>query len=209
MRKQSRQLLVAILSLYTQYGYGAHLRPVQSDERVSAYRIRTDAAYYETLQQPAHNIEVEGNGDETSVPNYAASFTKLLDHDSGLGTASVEGQSAYKQLLKGLSTGNQSDFNDITLAAGTQRKYVNPQACFAWSLIGRDSSLFTIPPAPTLSSAAAAADMIETYLNAICRDVRFEDYGTGTNSDDDGIGGSITNKAALILDDLSDYAGLS
>jgi hypothetical protein len=207
MRVQNKLLFLALLTLSIHHGYAANLRPAQSDERYSAYRIRVDAAYHQTLQQPLNNLSAEGNGDEATVPNYAASFTKLLDHDPTLGTASTAGQAAYEQLIKAMSTGQQSDFNAITFHSGTQRKYVNPQSGLAWTLIGGDSCSFSISPAPNLASATAAADMIEVYLNTICRDVQFKDYGTGLNSDSDGNGGSITNKAALILDDLSAYTG--
>lgn len=207
MGLQQKVLLLTFLSLSSQYGHCANLRPAQSDERIPAYRIRVDAAYYQTLQQSKNIIENGANGDETSVPNYAASFSKLLDHDLDEGTLTDGGKSAYEQLVKALSTGDQADFNSISFAAGTQRKFVNPQASFAFSLLGKDTSLFTTPLVPTLSSEAAAADLIEVYLQAICRDVRFQDYGTGSNTDDDGSGGSITNKAALILDDLSAYTG--
>lgn len=197
-----RKLFLCGTALASSLPLCANTRPAAADERVLAYRIRTDATYPQTLGQPYHDLSLDTNSDETNVADYAGSFSKLLEHNGTTGILTAAGQAAYEQLLLAMQTGLQSDFNAISFAAGTQRVFVNPQAGLAFSLIGQDSSLFSMPEPPTISSAQGAADMIETYLQAICRDVLFEDYGTGANSDDDGNSGSITNNAALVLDDL-------
>jgi hypothetical protein len=200
-------LILLLSAAHVSSIFGTTGRPGKLDERYPSYRIRTDAAYYQTLAQPYYDMTLNNNGDETNVPNYAGNFTKLLPHDPTLGTATTAGQASYELLIQAMNTGDQTDFNAIQFTSGCQRKFINPQAGFAFTLLGRDSSLFSMSQPPKLNSAQAAADMLETYMKAICRDVQFQDYGTGTGTDDDGTGHSITAKAALVLDDLSAYQG--
>lgn len=183
-------------------------RESKQDERVMAFNVRMAADSYQTLQQPFNDLDLDVDPDEITFPDFAGQFTKLLDHDSCTSVPTSCGQAAYRQLLKAMQSGLQADFNAIQLSSGTQRQFINPQAALAYSMEGGDSGLYTIPAPPTLSSAAAAADLIEVYLMQTCRDVLFSDYGTGANSDATDLGtGSKTNNAALILDALPAYAG--
>jgi len=183
-----------------------YLFNICSNPKGNNYNCRLTSAFNMTLKQPGYNIYDEHNGDD-SLAAYAGSFTKGLEHDSLTGLLTANGQLNYQQLLKALFSGLQEDFNAIQLA-GT-RKLVNPQASYARSLMGTPAMITPMPAAPNLSSAQAAADMIEVYLQMICRDVNFEDYGTGVNTDVDTInGGSKTNNAAAILNALGDaYTG--
>lgn len=133
---------------------------------------------------------------------FTHSFSKLLDHDSKTGLLTIHGQKNYQQLQKALQTGSQADFNAIERAKGIKRLWANPQASFIpSSMHGR---LMDIPlePPPTLTSAQAAADLIELYAMAWCRDVAFSDYGTGKKTDSNGTGGSLTKNASQILTKL-------
>lgn len=177
------------------------------DERQPAYNRRILDAYQQTLKQSEVDLADGSNGDIDNVENFAGSFTKLFQHDAST-VVTAAGVAEYKKFLKAMTTGIQSQFNAVNLATNNERILVNPQASFTFSNMGSDTSLFTMPPAPNLSSSLAAGEMIEVYLMAICRDVRFEDYGTGANTDDNGSGGSITNDAAAVLNSLgSDYEG--
>ncbi len=199
-----------LLSFIIQQSYGAveELRLGPKDERRVAYNARRQAAWTQTLAHEPQDIETN-NGDEQELPDYAGSFSKLLEHNEKDGALTYQGIENYKKLVKAINSGKQSDYNAIARYPGSQRLYVNPQAACALTMNGEDSSLFVIPRAPKLVSAQAAADMIETYLNAICRDVNFSDYGTGHGTDIDPMyGGSLTQHAASILDDLGDaYTG--
>lgn len=178
------------------------------DERAVAFRRRVLTAERETILRPPNPIESEGNGDEFLVPQFAANFTKTLEHDPITGLLTAEGQKNYKRLLQALKTGKQEDFNSIVRAPNSTVKLTNPQAAFTFSLEGSDSSLFKIKPFPHLSSAEAAALLIEEYLMALTRDTTFDDYGTGLRTDADGGGGSITATAAAVLQDLGNaYKG--
>jgi len=172
------------------------------DERQAAYNVRVLAAATETVLRPAYYLPDETNGDETNVPNFAAQFTKLFTHDAVTSVPDTAGQLNYQRLVKAELSGLQADFNAMQRTAGTQRKFANPQSGCAFSMEGADSDLIPMPLAPTLTSAQAAAEILEVYWKMICRDVNFNDYGTGLNTDNDGFGASITNKAAAVLDDL-------
>lgn len=179
------------------------------DERRIAYDARRQAAYIETMARFNNNLPANTNGDETELPRYIGNFNKLFPHDPVNAILTDEGISAYDQMLTALSTEKQSDWNAIKRTPGALRKWANPQSSFALTMNGIDSSCIVMTPPPKLQSADAAADMIETYLNMVCRDVKFWEYGTGVGSDVDPVyGGSLTAHAAAILDDLGDaYKG--
>lgn len=164
-----------------------------------AFGVRTGAGCFQTTAQPPFNIEQNNNGDEKNVTDFAGQFSKLLEHDSSTSVLTSFGRTQYSNLVHAMNTGLQKDFNTIHLTSGTQRVLVNPQAALAWSLQGIDSSLPPMPIAPSVTSPVGAAELLEVYLQALCRDVEFKDYGTGQLSDLDMDGGSITQKAASVL----------
>lgn len=177
------------------------------DERRAVFNIRLISGYLRALMQPSNYIFLMHNEDEKNVADYAAQFSKSFEHDQN-GILTADGKKSYQQLVKALSAGKQEDFNAIVRAPGAGMKLVNPQAAFAFSLEGCDSSLFVLPNFPTLISPEIAASMIELYLMALCRDVRFDEYGTSQGSDAHGIGGSLTHDAAVVLESLGNaYRG--
>ncbi|CAN5185192.1 vanadium-dependent haloperoxidase [soil metagenome] len=172
------------------------------DERKAAFNIRLATSYLRALEMPANNIESENNGDENTVPYFASQFSKSFEHGPD-GLLTVQGQESYRQLVKAINNGKQADFDAIVRAPGSS-KLVNPQAALAFSLEGCDTCLFSIPLFPQLESAELAASMFELYLMELCRDVYFNEYGTGLNTDANGTGGSLTNDAAEVLQSLGD-----
>ena len=54
----------------------------------------------------------------------------------------------------------------------------NPQATYAFDLVGRDSAATILEPAPSFSSALMASDMAELYWLSLTRDVPFREYDT-------------------------------
>jgi hypothetical protein len=163
------------------------------------YDIRTGCAYNQFLNCPDYDVANENNRDQFNVPNFAAMFTKTLDHDPITGVASTTGQQNFQILVNATENGQQTTYNSITRHSGAS-KFVNPQASAACNLMGRDSSAIPMPMVPTLDSEWAGADMAEVYLQAIARNVSFSDYGTGTGTDIDSInGGSITQNACKVL----------
>jgi hypothetical protein len=145
------------------------LPPADLNQRgQSALQIRQEAALFQCAQPTANPVS---NGDETSLPNYIASFTKGLPHTQ---IGEVE-PGTYETLLYALSTGRQSDFESLDRGSGM--KFVNPQAAFAFQMEGADSHRLGTPAAPAFSNADAAAEMVELYWQALMRDVPFSDYG--------------------------------
>ena len=135
----------------------------------AALRLRQEAALFQCIQPSPTQA---ANGDETSLPNYIASFTKGLPHTQ---LGEVE-PGTYETLLYALSIGNQSDFENLDRGSGM--KFVNPMSAFAYQMEGADSHRLATPPAPAFTSANAAAEMVELYWQALARDVPFADYTT-------------------------------
>lgn len=177
-------------------------RFAQKDERKVAFDRRSAACCMRSLMEPRHDIECEGNGDEKRVPFFAAQFSKTLEHDPATGLLTDNGQENYKLLVRAMRNGKQDAFNAIQRAPGAST-LVNPQGGLTFGLEGCDSSLFELPAFPCISSPEAAAILIEDYLMALCRDVKFSDYGTGLGSDATTVGTkSLTKNAAAVLQDL-------
>lgn len=151
-------------------------------ERNVAYNHRLAANRQQNVLVPANNIYQNANGDEQTYNDYAGNFTKGFEHDLVTGALTAAGRASYEQLVRAMNTGLQADFNAIALAGNNPpygpRKLINPQLGLAFSMEGCDSSMFNVPPAPTLGSPEEAAELIELYLQAVCRDVSFEDYAT-------------------------------
>lgn len=80
---------------------------------------------------------------------------------------------------------------------GGARKLVNPQAGLAFDSEGNDPQQFTQLPAPKLTSAEAAGEMVELYWMALLRDVPFEEYHTS----------SVAHAAVAELNRMSDFRG--
>ncbi len=121
----------------------------------------------------------ETNGDEERFKNLGfpgfASFTKALKHNAnGL----VDPQS-FTSLLDAIETSTQAAFNNVQLGGG-ERLLVNPLNSYSFQLIGNDSNGARMAPAPTFGSRNTAIDMVERYWMALCRDVKFDEYGTSS-----------------------------
>ncbi|HEX8697565.1 MAG TPA: hypothetical protein VF815_01890, partial [Myxococcaceae bacterium] len=162
--------------------------PNEQPRVAEAREVRFEAARYQAGRPvPTHM----SNGDEERYPDHTANFTKALPHDSKGHVVA----GAYEALLKAMETGAPEDFEAIPL--GGTRKLVNPQAAFAFDLIGADSHHLTMPPAPAMASAEIAGEMAELYWHALTRDVGFDAYATDP----------LIQQAAANLSGLSDFRG--
>lgn len=112
------------------------------------------------------------NGDEGRLPNRIACYSKGLPHDR----KGEPDRKAYDVLLRALRSGAHDDFERIPL--GGFVKLANPQAAFAYELIGPDGCQVELAPAPAFDSAAQAGEMAELYWHALVRDVPFAEYGS-------------------------------
>lgn len=156
--------------------------------RKDAFEVRLDAAVLEK------NLPLTGqtcNGDELRYANKIGNYSKALPHNQ-LGEVNLN---AYQAFIEALITGNPADFETIPL--GGVVKLANPQAAYAYELVGADSHHLRIDPPPAFSSAQEAAEMAELYWQALVRDVPFADYGTNL----------LTLAAAADLSSFSDFRG--
>lgn len=192
-------MLSLCLTIGSSIKSGAPVSRFTNNELADAYSVRTGCGYNQCFNCPDYNITSENNGDQYNIPDFAAMFTKTLDHDPITGVANATGQQSFQTMVNANENGQQATYNAIVRHAGAG-KLVNPQSSAAWTLIGRDSSAMPMPTVPTLDSAWAACDLAEVLLQMICRNVSFSDYGTGTGTDVDPInGGSITQNACTVL----------
>ncbi|SDJ57228.1 vanadium-dependent haloperoxidase [Salimicrobium halophilum] len=156
--------------------------------RLKAFVIRVKAAlFYRNRSLSNHPT----NGDETHYQGKIASFSKALPHDS-LGEVNVD---AYEQYIHILECGEPKDYENLPLAG--KRKMVDPQAAYAFEMVGPDSHQLTTPPPAPLASAEMAAEMVEVYWQALTRDIPFDDYDTHP----------LTIEAAKELSSLEDFRG--
>ncbi|TAN23998.1 MAG: hypothetical protein EPN33_04040 [Acidobacteria bacterium] len=136
-------------------------RSFEVRERAARSELRADA-------EPQVN-----NGDEALYPNFIASYSKGLPHN----TLDEVDAAAYRTLLRALRM--LPDTSVLSgLRLGGSEKLINPMAGVAFDLEGIDIQKLAAPPAHTLASAARAAEMIELYWMALCRDVPFCQYSS-------------------------------
>jgi hypothetical protein len=122
------------------------------------------------------------------------SFSQLtlrLVHDS-LGQVTP---SSYASLLTAVHSGLPADFQAIQL--GGVRKLTSPESGLAFGLTGTDTHAITQPPAPALTSAWLAGELVENYWMALARDINFDQYGLEP----------ITTMAIADIAVLSDWRG--
>ncbi len=137
--------------------------------RKEAYCIRRNAAAFQrNLPMSAHFT----NNDEKIYLNKIASYSKALPHNN-LGEVDLN---AYRAWIKALTTGTPRRFEAIPL--GGTAKLSNPQASYAYNLVGGDSHYFNMITSPSFSSAETASEMAENYWLALTRDIPFCDYST-------------------------------
>lgn len=144
-----------------------------TDPQYDAYRQAAMRIYTALSQQcDAQDTTHTSNGDETSVPEFIAMFSKTLPHDA-------EGRvlpAAYETLRDALLT-RDIDLLSTVPNPGTTN-LVQPLASFLLNHIGPSPSALALPAAPRFQSAETAGEMVEVYCQALCRDVPFVDFGT-------------------------------
>jgi hypothetical protein len=112
------------------------------------------------------------NGDEERYADKRASFAKSLPHtDQG----EVE-PGAYADWLSILASGDPARFEHVPRDPLAIVKLNNPQATYAFDLVGIDSHATRLLPPPTFASSTIAAEMAELYWQALAVDVPFQSY---------------------------------
>lgn len=167
------------------------------DERTAAADRQTETPT-DWTSPDERTRETRGDPDA----RYAARFTKLLDHDESDGLLTDDGVAAYEELVEGIERSDGEVLDAITRAnggtGGMERRWITPRSANAGAMKGAHPSTvgdtksatdavdeqFELTEPPAVDSPAAAAELVEAYLFAVCRDVAFRDYGTGERTDD-------------------------
>jgi hypothetical protein len=143
------------------------LRPDQRQQRV--FELRRDAAKAYLQEPPVRHAT---NGDEERYKDRRASFSKTLPHNQ-FGEVTPD---AYQTWLAILTRGDPEEFERVPRAPDASVKLNNPQATYAFDLVGVDPAATRLPPPPAFASAQMAIDMAEVYWQALTLDVPFRDY---------------------------------
>src|SRR5262249_28726812 len=77
-----------------------------------------------------------------------------------------------------LSNGNSTSFETIPRDPRAEVGLNNPQATYAFDLVGLDGAATSLDPPPTFAGAAMATEMAELYWLSLTRDVPFREYET-------------------------------
>jgi hypothetical protein len=157
--------------------------------RDECFRLRMEAAVANKNQPILPQL---ANADERIYPSRIGNYSKALPHIAPLDEVDP---GAYKSLLDALASGEPSDFENIPL--GGTAKLANPQAAYAFDMLGPDGHHPVLPPAPSLNSAQEASEIAEVYWAALTRDVPFNDYDTNPD----------IAAAAANLSKFSDFRG--
>ena len=141
----------------------------QSARQMTAFRIRQAAAQAcLDEQEPSHR----SNGDEERYPDKRASFAKTLPHND---VGEVDA-AAFATFVSVLSSGDPNGFETIPRDRDAEVGLNDPQATYAFDLVGLDSAATSLEPPPAFASALMATDMAEVYWRSLTRDVPFREY---------------------------------
>jgi len=136
-----------------------------------AFEIRCDSARADTLlDDSASNT----NGDEERYADRRANFAKTLPHNE---RGEVDARS-YTEFVSILSRGDPDQFEQVPRDPHAAAKLNNPQATYAFDLVGIDSHATHLPPPPTFASRQMAVEMAELYWQRLTADVPFRGYET-------------------------------
>lgn len=152
----------------------------------AAINFRTQRA----VEANAGTVNHVNNGDEAKFNNFIASFSKTMPHND-LGEVDTAAYAAFVAAIDGNSPAALEN-----VPRGGTGQFVNPFAAQAFTLSGIDTQGVTMPPAPTFESAEMAAEMVDLYWMALCRDVPFTNFA----------GDATVGAAVAELNTLTDYS---
>lgn len=92
-------------------------------------------------------------------------------------------------------SGSSAAFETIPLSPIAPRKLANPQAAYAFDIIGTGTHATDLHPAPAFVSAEMAAELGEVYWQALTRVIPFRDI-------------DINPDIAAAIDDLNNFSAM-
>ena len=121
------------------------------------------------------------NGDFAAHGDKRGTFTKGLKHDLITGRVDAAAFAAFAAALgqpRDLVFAAIETLTPHVGAGMATRKWVNPVAGRAYSVVAGDPQQYVMPPAPSFGSDELSFEMIENYWMALLRDVPFSQYET-------------------------------
>jgi hypothetical protein len=112
------------------------------------------------------------NGDEERYADRRANFAKTLPHNK-IGEVEPD---AYADWVSILKLGDPEQFERVSRDPQAVAKLNDPQATYAFDLVGIDSHATHLLPPPAFASRAMAVEMAELYWLALTADVPFQNY---------------------------------
>lgn len=162
----------------------------------SGYQFKTDRAKAnETAADPAQstNSDVLLAIDRSGTDYNYAIFSKTMTHNSRGEVSAADASTLTDAVESG------SGFS--TIPQGGARKFVNPQAAFAYVTTGLDPHSASIAVPPSLTSRTMASEMAEVYEHALNRDSTFDLIESATPDTD-------ADRAVTVLNSFgSDFLG--
>ncbi len=157
----------------------------------------TSSSQYQTQQaqmaEPDGAYSAQYYSEQSSVPAAQGSSSEMNEMSAAEQTSLYDGteqtasQESTDQQAAAYAQANyvpQEEYSRLSsigvLAAGVQRRLVNPQAGINYDLEGIDMQQLAVPPAPAFASADDAAEMAELYWHSLARDVPFIQYNTNS-----------------------------
>ncbi len=151
-----------------------------NDRHQEAKEIRESASQMAyDREHPLH----QSNGDELRYAslNFAMSFTKGLQHNSGNGL--IQNANDFKAFRAAVDNGYIDAFTtSVPSAENKARAWEAPTAGLVYDLQGPDSQAVTMAPAPALGSSELAYEMAEVYELALLRDVPLSEFNDTSGS---------------------------
>ena len=144
-------------------------------------RIRaTEERFNESL-----NVTHPTNGEEGDYGGlFIANYSKSLPHNE-IGEVFATAYTKLRNACNNSIDTTPSTFTDdfINIDRGPVKnpkrnyhKLTNPLSGLAYDIEGQDCHGFSINPPPRIDSDAGAADILELYWMALCRDIEFKDF---------------------------------
>jgi hypothetical protein len=162
--------LSTTLSKPSNYSAAGEVGPSEAGRRAEqSFEIRCDSARADTRRK---NPAPTTNGDEELYADRRANFAKTLPHNE---LGEVE-PSAYADWVSILTRGDPGQFERIPRDPLAVARLNDPQATYAFDLVGIDSHATHLPPPPAFASRAMAVEMAELYWQALTADVPFQKY---------------------------------
>jgi membrane-associated phospholipid phosphatase len=111
---------------------------------------------------------VEG---DLTIPNYRGVYSKgFVGHTGPNGIPIGPNPVLYSRFIEAINTRNQTLLNQVYASSS---KLTDAHCLFDIELEGKYKSSFVIPPAPSITSPTAAAEILEVYAMALLRNYNF------------------------------------